>query len=111
MTIQRLMQKLLLPGNTLANFMNMDTTTLQEHTRKPNGSYSVMVEYVHQLNEDIQPENWVRAGVTLRVTSTPDKLESYSVFSGTGFLTITPDKVRILKRTTTIETMLLDEHP
>jgi len=103
------MQKLLLPGNTLANFMNMDTTALQEHTRKPNGSRSVMVEYVHQLKEDIQPENWIRAGVALRVTSTPDKLESYSAFSGTGFLEIAPDKVQILKRTTTIETMLLNE--
>ena len=83
----------------------MNTTTLQ------NGTYSVMVEYVHQLKEDIQPENWIRAGVTLRVTSTPDKLEYYTTFSGTGFVTITPDKVRILKRTTTIETILLDEHP
>ena len=105
------MQRLRLPGNTLANFMNMDTTTLQEHTRKPHGSYSVMVEYVHQLKEDLNPENWMRAGVTLRVTSTPDKLEYYTTFSGTGFVTITPDKVRILKRTTTIETILLDEHP
>ena len=89
--------------------MNMDTTTLQEHTPKPHGSRSVMVEYIHQLKEDIQPENWMRAGVTLRVTSTPDKLESYSAFSGMGFLAIAPDEVRILKRTTTIETMLLDE--
>lgn len=105
------MQMLLLLGNTLANFMNMDTTALQEHTRKPHGSYSAMVEYVHQLKEDIQPENWLRAGIALRVTSTPDKLETYSAFSGTGFVTITPDKVQILKRTTTIETMLLDEHP
>lgn len=91
----------------------MDTTTLQEHTRKPNGSRSVMVEYIHQLKEDIQPENWLHGGVTLRVTSTPDKLESYSAFSGIGFLEIAPDKVQVLKRTTTttIETTPVDEHP
>ena len=106
------MQRPLLPGNTLANFMNMDTTTLQEHTRRPNGSQSVMVEYIHQLKEDLDPENWVKAGLCVRVTSTPDKLESYSTYTGTGFATITPDKVRVLKRTTTttIETTPIDEH-
>ena len=88
--------------------MNMDTTTLQE--RKPYGTYSALVEYIHQLKEDTE-NGILRAGISLRVTSTPDKLEYYTTFSGTGFVTITPDKVRILKRTTTIETMLLDEHP
>ena len=82
----------------------MNTTTLQ------NGTYSALVEYIHQLKEDTE-NDILRAGISLRVTSTPDKLESYSAFSGTGFVTITPDKVRILKRTTTIETILLDEHP
>ena len=96
------MQRLRLPGNTLANFMN--TTTLQD------GTYSALVEYIHQLKEDTE-NGILRAGISLRVTSTPDKLEYYTTFSGTGFVTITPDKVRILKRTTTIETMLLDEHP
>ena len=68
---------------------------------------SVLVEYIHQLKEDTE-NGILPAGISLRVTSTPDKLESYSAFSGTGFVTITPDKVRILKRTTTMETIPVD---
>jgi len=72
-----------------------------------NTTKSVLLEYIHQLNEDIE-ENLIRKGVSLRITSTPDKLESYSAFTGKSFIEIPSEKVQILKRTTTVETMLLE---
>ena len=59
---------------------------------------SVLVEYFHRLTEDL---GVLKEGISLRTTSTPSKLESYSAFNGTGFIVIHPDKVQVLQRTTT----------
>ena len=68
---------------------------------------SVMVEYFHQLKEDLD-DNILRSGICLRTTSTPDKLQAYPAFNGLGFVVIAANKVQVVRRTTTIETMMVE---
>jgi hypothetical protein len=55
------------------------------------------IEYIHSLTEDIGN---LKESITLRNTSTPSKLESYTAFNGTGFIQIPPEKVQVIRRTT-----------
>ena len=68
---------------------------------------SVLVEYIHRLTEDI---GVLKEGISLRTTSTPSKLESYSAFNGTGFTVISPERVQVVRRTitTTVEAVILN---
>jgi hypothetical protein len=56
------------------------------------------IEYIHSLTEDIGN---LKESITLRNTSNPSKLESYTAFNGTGFIQIPPEKVQVIRRTTT----------
>ena len=56
------------------------------------------IEYIHSLTEDIGN---LKESITLQNTSTPSKLESYTAFNGTGFIQIPPEKVQVIRRTTT----------
>lgn len=58
---------------------------------------SVLVEYIHSLTEDIGN---LKESITIRNTSTPSKLESYTAFNGTGFIEIPPEKIQVLQRKT-----------
>ena len=68
---------------------------------------SVLVEYIHRLTEDI---GVLKEGISLRTTSTPSKLESYSAFNGTGITVIPLERVQVVRRTTTttVEAVILN---
>ena len=62
-------------------------------------SSNIEVEYIHRLTEDI---GWtLKAGIVLKRTASSDKPEDYSAWTGLTFVSISPEKVRVYKVTTT----------
>ena len=58
----------------------------------------VQVEYIHRLVEDIGET--LKAGISVRRTSGPGKLECYTAFNGMEFVGIPSEKVEVYQRTT-----------
>ena len=58
----------------------------------------VQVEYIHRLLEDIGET--LKAGISVRRTSGPGKLECYTAFNGMEFVGIPREKVEVYQRTT-----------
>lgn len=63
---------------------------------------TVQIEYVHRLSDDYELHSGVvlQAGVRVKSTSSPYKLESYPSFDGHGFTQIPPEKVQVYLVTT-----------
>ena len=79
--------------------------------RNTNTTRSILVEYLHKLLEDSGNGGNIVAGLTIRTTSTPSKLKTYTAYDGTGFIEISPEKIQVLQRTTTtiIEVVPVDQ--
>jgi hypothetical protein len=70
----------------------------------------VEVGYIHRLTEDIG--DTLKAGISVRRTSGPGKLESYAAFNGMEFVGIPREKVQVYQvttRTITEEVLVEDE--